>query len=94
MRLSCFPVPMNTLAQADDLHVTVVRAASVFLFVGFDPESLRVRWTQRAPGSVRDPRGDRDHRGRDGLWRAFLDRDYRDLLDRFNPADVVDVIDT
>ncbi|MDP2343775.1 MAG: hypothetical protein Q8O67_22645 [Deltaproteobacteria bacterium] len=73
--------------------MTVVRdePGGVFCFVGYDPLSLRVRWTQRAPGSVEDPRGLNDHRGREGLWRAFLDGDFRQLLDRFAPADVVDV---
>lgn len=95
MRLATEPTTTNTLDLSPDLRVTLVRdvAARAFVFVGFEPSTLRVRWTQRAPGSLDDPRGHHDHRGRDGLWRAFLDVDHRALLDSFNPADVVDVVD-
>jgi hypothetical protein len=95
MYMSARPPPQNTLESCDREHVTVVRddAGGVFCFVGYDPAALRVRWTERAPGSVSDPRGSHDYRGRDGLWRAFLESDFRLLLDRFDPSDLVAVVD-
>jgi hypothetical protein len=91
MRLTAEPTPINTLDLANDQRVTVVRDVTVFVFVCFEPSTLKVRWTQRAPGDVTDPRGDRDYKDRDGLWRSFLDDDFRDLVDRFDPATLVEV---
>ena len=96
-RLSAHPRPENRLALCDpvrgDVTVCPDHASQTFVFVGYDPATLRVRWVQRAPGSFTDPRGHRDHRGRDGLWRAFLDRDHRALLDRFQPQTLVGIVD-
>jgi hypothetical protein len=91
VKLAAYPIAKNTLELGSVDHLTVVRddEAGLFHFVCYDPTTLRVRWTQRAPGSVADPRGLRDHCGREGLWRARLDADVCELLDRFEPADVV-----
>jgi hypothetical protein len=96
-RLSDHPRPENRLALCDpargDVTICSDQASQTFVFVGYDPATLRVRWVQRAPGSFTDPRGHRDYRGRDGLWRAFLDRDHRALLDRFQTDTLVDIVD-
>jgi len=95
-RLSERPRPENVLTFTDEtLDVTICadHLMHTYLFVGFDRETLHVRWLQRAPGSFSDPRGHHDHRGRDGLWRSFLDRDHRALLDRFQPLTLSGLID-
>jgi hypothetical protein len=96
-RLSAHPRPENRLALDDPTRTDVTLCpddtTQTFVFVGYDPHTLRVRWVQRAPGSFADPRGHRDHRGRDGLWRAFLDRDHRTLLDRFQRNTLVSIVD-
>jgi hypothetical protein len=91
MRLTAAPNIADTFEEATDCHVTIVAADAqgAFLFVGFEPKTLQVRWTQRAPGSLADIRGWNDHRGRDGLWRSFLCPEYRTLLDRFEPGRLV-----
>ncbi len=59
----------------DDEHGTHV-------FVEYDPDFLRVRSTQRAPGGVNDPGGFRDYRNENGsTWRDALTSTFRDLLD-------------
>lgn len=95
-RLSAYPRPENLLALHDpacgDVTVCADHASQTFVFVGFDADTLRIRWVQRAPGSFMDPRGYRDYRGRDGLWRAFLDQDHRALLDRFQRHTLVHIV--
>jgi hypothetical protein len=92
-RLSALPRPENRLILAADTEVTICAdvTSQTFCFVGYDPQTLRVRWVQRAPGCFRDPRGHHDHCGRDGLWRNQLDRDHRCLLDRFQPETLVHI---
>jgi hypothetical protein len=87
MRLTTAPNIADTFEDATDCHVTVVAdvAQGAFLFVGFEPSTLRVRWTRRAPGSVADIRGWNDHRGRDGLRCSSQPSEHRALLDRFEP---------
>lgn len=95
-RLTARPRPENTLVFDDgsaDVTVCPANDTRVYLFVGFDPTTLRVRWLQRAPGTFDDPRGLRDHCGREGLWRSFLDKDHRYLLDRFNPHTLVELVE-
>jgi hypothetical protein len=82
------PAPNVIELDKDGLDLVTLVAcdlAQAYVFVGFDRHSLRVRWTQRAPGSFNDPRGHHDHDGRNGLWRAHLEPPFRDLLDRFEP---------
>ena len=90
MHLTALPRPENLLDAGTDL-VTVVADAMTghYCFACFERSTLRVRWTQRAPGSIGDPRGLKDYRGRNGLWRAALGADFRHLLDRFQPDTIV-----
>lgn len=78
----------TVLLDDDGDFVTVVRSENANVFVAFDPETLRVRWQQRAPGDANDPHGLRDFVTTDGEWRGRTWRerlaktDYVALLDR------------
>lgn len=88
--------PVTVLEVRDDEHVTMTESGGYIHFVGFDPRDLRVRWTQRTPGSVADPRGDRDYvltgEDRGMLWRARLDADYLAFFYRWDPSKAATII--
>ena len=91
-KLTASPTAQNTLVDNRE-SVTIVACdeGNIFVFVSFVPVTLRTGWQQRAPGTMDDPRGLADIRmdEKRSLWRSHLDKQYLDLLDRFDPATVV-----